>query len=120
VKPAAQPVAKPAAKPAFRKPDFVVPGVRAEPQNELALPDRARALDRWLATKPRPTNANVGRWLYQHSWIVTGAEYGWWHGAEALQILVGADRRAQSTWGIGARSERVARKALVEVRARAR
>jgi PASTA domain len=119
-KPVARPAVKPAARPAIRKPDFVVPGVKAEPQNELALPKRARALDRWLATKPRPTNANVGRWLYQHSWIVTGAEYGWWHGAEALQILIGADRRAQSTWGIGARSEAVARKALAEVRARAR
>jgi PASTA domain len=120
VKPKPKPVVEPAAKPAFRKPDFVVPGVRAEPQNEIALPDRARALDRWLATGPKATNANVGRWLYQHSWIVTGAQYGWWHGTEALQILIGADRRAQSAWGIGARSEAVARQALAEVRARAR
>jgi hypothetical protein len=110
---------KPAVKPKLRKPDFLVPDVRPEPQNELPLPDRAEALDRWLATGPKATNANVARWLYQHSWIVTGAEYGWWHGAEALQILIGADRRAQSAWGIGVRSENVARKALAEVRARA-
>jgi len=125
-KPAAKPAAsskrivKPIAKPKFRTPDFVVPDVKPEPQNELPLPDRAEALDRWLATGPKPTNANVARWLYQHSWIVTGAEYGWWHGAEALEILVGADRRAQSAWGIGARSETAARKALAEVRARTR
>jgi hypothetical protein len=119
-KPVAKPAAKPAARPAAREPDFIVAGVKAEPQNELSLPDRARALDRWLATEPRPSDANVARWLYQHSWVVTGAEYGWWHGAEALQILIGADRRAQSVWGIGARSEGVARKALAEVRARAR
>jgi hypothetical protein len=123
-KPVAKPVVKPAAKPiaakpAVRKPDFIVTGVKTEPQNELSLPDRARALDRWLAPEPRPTDANVARWLYQHSWVVTGAEYGWWHGAEALQILIGADRRAQSVWGVGARSEGVARRALAEVRARA-
>jgi hypothetical protein len=116
-KPAAKPVAKPAVTPQVRKPDFVVPGVKAEPQNELSLPDRARALDRWLARKPLPSDANVGRWLYQQSWIVTGAQFGWWHGAEALQILIAADQRAQTVWGIGTRSELLARKALAEVKA---
>ncbi len=126
VKPRATQAAKPATKPAARRmpkartPDFTVAGARREPLEELPLPDRARALDRWLATNPRPSDANVSRWLYQHSWIVTGAEFGWWHGAEALEILISADRRAQSAWGIGARSERLARAALAEVKARQR
>ncbi len=119
-KPAVMPAVKPKAAPQVRKPDFVVPGAKDEPQRELSLPARARALDNWLAGKPAPTDANVGRWLYQHSWIVTGAQFGWWHGAEALQILIGADRRAQAIWGIGTRSERIARAALAEVEARKR
>ncbi len=104
----------------MRTPAFTVKGAKPEPMKELPLPDRARALDRWLATKPRPSDANVSRWLYQHSWIVTGAKFGWWHGAEALQILISADRRAQSVWGIGTRSERLARATLAEVEARQR
>ena len=119
-KPAAKQAAKRVAAPKVRTPAFTVKGAKPEPIKELPLPDRARALDRWLATKPRPSDANVSRWLYQHSWIVTGAKFGWWHGAEALQILISADRRAQSVWGIGTRSERLARATLAEVEARQR
>ena len=54
------------------------------------------------------------------AWIVTGARFGWWHGEEALRLLLRADRRAQELWGIGAKSERVTRQALRFVAARSR
>ena len=56
--------------------------------------------------------------LYQHNWIVTGASFGWWHGAEALRKLIATDRIVQQRWGIGKKSELVARKALANVEAR--
>jgi hypothetical protein len=60
----------------------------------------------------------VRHWLYQHNWIVAGARFGWWRGAEALETLVAVDRHAERQWGIGAKSRRVAERALAEVRAR--
>jgi hypothetical protein len=120
-KPAAKPApAKPAAAPAVRPPDFVVPGAKKEPQNEMPLPDRARLLEKWLEKHRTPSAANTRHWLYQHEWIVTGAKFGWWHGAEALRILIADDRRAQALWGVGSRSEAAARQALAEVEARAK
>ena len=74
----------------------------------------------WVSTHTRPTNANVRHWLYQHAWLVQGAEFGWWHGAQALGTLIGADRQVESRWGICYRSEAVARAALKQVRARMR
>lgn len=127
--PAAKPAAKPRAprKPApkaaarhARPPAFAVPGAPAEPLDEISLPARARRLDAWLSTHRRPTSANVRAYLYQHAWIVTGARFGWWRGAEALRLLVRVDARAQRLWGIGAKSERVARRALKVVAARSR
>ena len=103
-----------------RPPAFVVPGARKEPLNELPLPDRARLLGRFIEANSQPTNANVKHWLYQHEWIVVGAKLGWWHGAEALRILIGVDARAQTRWGVGSRSAEVARRALAGVEARAR
>ena len=91
-----------------------------EPQDEIALPERARRLEAWLDAHPKPTNANVSHWLYQHEWIVTGARFGWWHGAEALKILIRVDERVQRRWGIGAKSEGAARRALATVRAKSR
>ena len=127
--PAAPPVApKPAAakpKPAAhaaadkRAPDFVVAGARPEPQNEMPLPQRAHLLSRWIASHSK-TRANVRHFLYQHSWIVTGAQFGWWHGAEALRELIAADRAAERRWGIGRKSQLVARAALTEVEARSK
>jgi len=113
--------AKPAAKPASaqkRPPAFRVAGAPAEPLDEMPLPDRAKLLDRWLAAHPKPTNANVKHWLYQNEWIVQGAKFGWWRGEEALRLLVQADGRAESTWGIGSKSGQVAATALAEVKAR--
>jgi hypothetical protein len=86
----------------------------------MPLTDRARLLGRYLAAHPKPTNASVGHYLYQHAWIVTGAKFGWWKGAEALELLIAVDRRAQRAWGIGAKSEATARAALARVRASSR
>ena len=117
-KPALAAKPKPAAKkPAARPPAFVAAGAPKEPLGEMPLTDRARLLGRFLAAHPKPTNAAVNHFLYQHAWIVAGAEFGWWRGAEALELLVAVDRRAQRAWGVGAKSEAAARAALTRVRA---
>ena len=103
-----------------RPPAFVVPGARKEPLDEMPLTDRARLLGRFIDSHPRPANANVKYWLYQHEWIVVGAKLGWWHGAEALRILIQDDAKAQTRWGVGSRSAQVARRALAGVEARTR
>jgi hypothetical protein len=105
---------------AKRPPAFIAAGAPKEPLDEMSLPERARRLDAWLRTHPRLTTANVEHFLYQHSWVVTGAKFGWWHGTEALRIMIAADRRAQAQWGIGGKSELAARRALAEVEARSR
>ena len=73
-----------------------------------------------LNDAPKPTRRLVDFWLYQHSWIVTGARFGWHDGAEALRILIAVDERLQRRWDFGARSEAVARAALAYVKAKAR
>jgi hypothetical protein len=103
---------------AARPAAFNVPGAPKEPLDEVALPVRARRLDAWLTAGRGPTVANERHWLYQHAWIVTGASFGWWHGAEALRLLIHVDRRIESRWGIGYRSEAVARRALAAAEAR--
>ena len=113
----------PAATPATaakRPPAFTVANAPKEPLDEMPLTTRAKRLAAWLNKHPRPTTANVRYFLYQHSWIVTGAKFGWWRGANALRELIAADRIAQKRWGIGRRSELVARTALAEVQARAK
>jgi hypothetical protein len=97
-----------------REPDFVVEGAQPEPADELPLPERAHRLERYLKDK-KPSDRVVNHWLYQHSWIVTGALWGWHDGAEALRILIGIDENLQRRWDIGVRSERIARRALAEV-----
>jgi len=99
---------------------FAVPGAPKEPLDEISLPARARLLDAWLTSSRGPTAANERHWLYQHAWIVTGAGFGWWHGAAALRVLISVDRRIESQWGVGHRSELVARNALAAVEARAK
>lgn len=120
VKPKRKPVLKPKRKavvkpPASRPAAFSVPGAPKEPLDEITLPARALRLDAWLANRER-TPANVQHWLYQHAWIVTGAKFGWWHGAQALQTLVAVDRKVERMWGVGRRSELVARNAQAYVR----
>ena len=102
-----------------RKPDFEVPGAPPEPLDEMPLPDRASLLERRLAAHEDPTKALAEYWLYQHSWIVAGARFGWHDGDEALRILIRVDENVQARWGFGAKSEAVARAALVEVERRA-
>jgi hypothetical protein len=109
--------AKPA-KRAKRPPAFVSPRAPKEPLDEIPLTDRADRLGAWIDSHPRRTNRNVQRWLYQHAWIVTGAEFGWWHGDQALVKLIAVDRHVEQIWGIGHRSEKVARAALAKVRRR--
>jgi hypothetical protein len=105
------------AAPAKRTPAFVVPGAPAEPLDEMPLPERARMLQKRMADRPKtPTAARF--WLYQHAWIVTGAQFGWSGGAEALETLIAVDRDLQARWGIGAKSAAVARAALAEVRSK--
>jgi PASTA domain len=115
-KPKAKPA--PAAAPTKRPPAFTPANAPTEPLKEMPLPQRARRLAAWIGDHPSPTSANVRHFLYQHTWVVTGARFGWWHGAEALRELIAADRVAQQRWGIGRRSELVARRALAEVEAR--
>jgi hypothetical protein len=112
---------KPAAKvaaPADRPPAFVLANAPKEPLKEMPLPQRAHLLSAWIAAHPKPTSARVRHFLFQHAWIVTGASFGWWHGAEALRELIAADRLAERRWGIGKKSELVARRALAEVEAK--
>jgi PASTA domain len=99
---------------------FTVSGARKEPLDEMPLPDRAQALAKWLDSHKTMSPADAKYWLYQNEWIVTGAQMGWWRGAEALQTLVAVDQRTQSLWGIGAKSGLVAQQALDEVRAKAK
>jgi hypothetical protein len=108
---------KPAAAPS---PAFAVPGAPPEPRGAMPLPLRAKLLERRLATQPRATPALVRYWLYQHSWIVAGAKFGWSGGADALRTLLAVDRGLQARWGIGAKSAAVARAALAEVERRSR
>lgn len=118
---AAKPKSKPQVKKAAARPvAFIVPGAPKEPLNEMPLPRRARLIQAWVTTHTRPTDANVAHWLYQHAWIVTGAKFGWWRGAEALRILIAVDRRVISNWGIGTRSLTTARTTLAEVEAKSR
>jgi hypothetical protein len=117
-KPAVKP--KPAAKPAARKAAFVVAGAPREPSDEIALPARAQQLRTWLESHKTRSPRAVNHWLYQHNWIVTGAGFGWSGGAEALRVLIQVDERAQKLWGVGGKSEQVARRTLAEVKARLR
>jgi hypothetical protein len=107
-------------RPPRRPPAFHVPGAPKEPLDEITLPARARRLQAWLTASRSLTAANLRHWLYQHAWIVTGARFGWWHGAQALRTLIRVDRRVEARWAIGHRSEAAARRALAEVQAKAK
>jgi hypothetical protein len=97
-----------------------VPGAPLEPADEILLSARAKQLAAWVERHPRRTPRAVSHWLYQHSWIVTGARFGWADGTQALRTLVAVDDRVQELWGVGASSEQVARRALAEVEARSK
>ena len=105
----------PAAEEEYRTPDFVVADALREPADELPLPERARLLEQRAAAVRKPDRRFVNHWLYQHTWIVTGARFGWRKGDDALRILIRVDRSLDRRFGFGARSEAVARRALAEV-----
>ena len=118
-KPKAKPVVKTTVKPAARPPAFTPAGAPKEPLDEISLPARALRLQHWAVNRPK-TGANVRHWLYQHAWIVTGAQFGWWHGAQALQTLIAVDRQLERQWGIGGKSQAVASAALAQVSRKAK
>jgi len=101
-----------------RTPAFKVAGAPAEPLDEIVLSARAKQLAAWVEKHPHRTAANVDHWLYQHTWIVTGAGFGWADGAAALRTLIAVDNRVQKLWGVGAQSEQVARQTLAKVEER--
>jgi hypothetical protein len=103
---------------AYREPDFLVEGVPREPADEMPLPQRALALEKRVAAVVKPSRKFVSYWLYQHSWLVTGARFGWQGGDDALQTLIQVDRSLSVRFGFGARSERVARRTLAYVESR--
>lgn len=104
--------------PQHRPPAFAVAGARREPLDEMPLTNRAQLLLRFIQSHPKPTDSNVRYWLYQHAWIVAGARMGWWHGSAALHTLERVDQQVWDVWGIGARSEQVARQAVSYVDSR--
>jgi hypothetical protein len=108
---------EPAPKPESREPDFEVRGAPPEPADEITLTQRARQLAQRMQAMSKPTNRLVNFWLYQHSWIVTGARFGWHNGAEALRLLIKVDQSLERRFDFGARSEAVARRALAYVEA---
>jgi hypothetical protein len=110
--------APPAQGEAYRKPDFAVSGAPREPADEMPLPARARALEARAATVRKPTPRFVNFWLYQHTWIVTGARFGWKDGDVALKTLIRVDGSLQARFGFGRRSQNVARRALAYVESR--
>ena len=103
-----------------RRAAFTLPGAPKEPLDEIPLPQRADRLARWIDSRPQRTSTNVQHWLYQHAWIVTGAGFGWWRGDHALVKLIAVDRQVERIWGMGYRSESVARGTLAQVRRRER
>ncbi len=109
------PLRRTAAPTLARPPAFAVAGAPREPLEELPLPTRAALLARWIALRLPLTAANRHHFLYQHAWVVTGARFGWWHGAEALRTLVAADRRLERQWRLAAARRVEAERALVEV-----
>jgi hypothetical protein len=117
---AAKPTVKKTTWPQNRPAAFTVPGARNEPLDEMPLTSRAQLLRSWLEAHPTKTSANVAYWSYQNAWIVAGAKFGWWRGAEALTTLIAVDRRAQHLWGIGNKSALQAKSALSEVQSRSK
>lgn len=119
VKAAAVPVVKKTAVATKRPLAFEIVGAPREPLDEIPLTLRAERLSTWIGGHSR-SRGSINHFLYQNAWIVTGAKFGWWHGAQALRQLIAADRLAARRWGIGHRSELAAQRALAEVEARSR
>jgi hypothetical protein len=101
-----------------RPPAFVLAGnAHRERVGEMPLPQRAELLLRYLRAHKKLTKQVAHRWLVQHAWVTAGARFGWWHGAQALQTLIAADRLAEQRWGAGYANEALAASALAFVHA---
>jgi len=100
-----------------RPPAFKIAGSTPEPLDEIPLPQRAKNLNTWLDSHHTASAANERYWLFQHAWIASGAKFGWWHGAQALEILIAVDKRVEALWNLGSKSEAEARSALEFVHA---
>ena len=107
--------ADPDAEADTRPPAFVVAGAPSEPLDEIPLPQRAQQLSDWVDDLQKLTPAALDHFAYQHAWIVTGATFGWWRGADALRILIKADERMEARFDVGAEYQTEARAALAEV-----
>lgn len=117
-KKAAGTAARPAKAPADLAPrpiEFAVAGAPVEPPKEIPLPARARLLAAWVARHPAETAANRKYFRFQHAWVVTGARFGWWRGAEALKVLVAADTALARSWRVAAAHRAEAESALATV-----
>jgi hypothetical protein len=102
----------------LRTPAFIVAGAPREPRQGPSLPDRARRLAAWVDAHPKPSEAATQHWFSEHAWIVTGAKFGWWGGAQALSRLVKIDQRAERSWRVGSSNRELAQQALREVQAK--
>ena len=114
------PKRKPAEAAAAASPPSSSRALRQSRLDEILLTARAKQLAAWVEKHPQRSRRGRDHWLYQHNWIVTGAGFGWVGGAEALRTLVAVDERVQRLWGVGAESERLARRTLAEVETRSR
>jgi len=45
--------------------------------------------------REHPRSGERSLWLYQRAWIVAGAKFGWWHGAQARQALAYVEERSK-------------------------
>ena len=104
----------------LRTPAFIVPGAPREPLQGPSLPARAQQLASWIDAHPKPSGPATQHWFAEHAWIVTGAKFGWWGGAEALTRLVKIDQRAERLWKVGSSNRELAQQALREVQAKTR
>ena len=101
-----------------RPPAFHVTGAPKEPLDEMPLTQRAKLLGAWLAGQTSATPAFWDHYTYQHAWVVAGAKFGWWHGAEALRTLLRVDAVLAKRFGHAASLQQTARAALVLVERR--
>lgn len=104
----------------LRTPAFVVRGAPKEPLGEPTLPARAQALAEWFKHHHTASAANNQHWISAHAWIVTGARFGWWGGAQALATLIQVDRQVESAWRVGSGNRELAMQALREVQAKSK
>jgi len=108
------------ARPTGPRPAFVVPGAPSQPNGTPSLPTVAHKLASWVNKHPHATSANTRHWLSTNAWVTTGARFGWAGGAEALTVLIAADKRAEHLWHVGSQNRKMAQETLRFVHAQTR